>query len=173
MVENSSKKILYAIIFYYLFFLFIIIIYIVNLQNIWIKGLQLNYPIGQFEAIISFFKSLFFLFFIMLNISVLIFYFIYKNMNKNIIIYTIIKNETEDNRIRKIKLLSDEERIMFNLITGEGKEVFQNDLVDRSGLPRYTVSRILSRFESYGIIKKERYGITNKIILKIDTVESQ
>jgi len=94
-------------------------------------------------------------------------------MNKNIIIYTIIKNETEDNRIRKIKLLSDEERIIFNLITSEGKEVFQNDLVDRSGLPRYTVSRILSRFESYGIIKKERYGITNKIILKIDAVESQ
>lgn len=94
-------------------------------------------------------------------------------MNKKIIIYTIIKNENEDSQIMKIKLLSDEERMIFNLITGEEKEVFQNDLVNRSGLPRYTVSRIVSKFESYGIIEKERYGITNKIILKINTVESR
>jgi len=48
--------------------------------------------------------------------------------------------------------------------------IYQNDLTIKSGLPRYQVSRIISKFEDYGIIEKERFGMTNVITLNIDNI---
>jgi uncharacterized membrane protein len=77
---------------------------------------------------------------------------------------TVIKNS-------KIKFLSDNEKHLYKLIMDHDDEIYQNDLVQLSGLPKYTVSRILSRFESYGIIRKERYGMTNRIWLTVHQIE--
>jgi uncharacterized membrane protein len=65
----------------------------------------------------------------------------------------------------KVRFMSDNERDLFKLILVPEGGVYQNELTEKSGLEKYKVSRILQRFEEYGLINKERYGITNQILL--------
>jgi uncharacterized membrane protein len=94
-------------------------------------------------------------------------YFLSRVWANEVIITTTITN-TPLERKTKIKFCSDDEKKLFQLMVDTGDEIYQNELVRKSGFEAYTVSRILSRFESYGIIRKERYGITNKIWLTVE-----
>jgi uncharacterized membrane protein len=96
-------------------------------------------------------------------------YLIAKYWAKDVTIKTII-HEVNGNleKVTKITFFSDEERQLFKLMMETEGQIYQNDLATKSGLPRYTVSRIITKFENYGIIEKERFGITNLIKLNID-----
>ena len=62
--------------------------------------------------------------------------------------------------------MSENERDLFKIILDTDGDVYQNDLTRKSGLEKYQVSRILQRFEGYGLIHKEKFGMTNQIHLK-------
>lgn len=72
--------------------------------------------------------------------------------------------EKEMERIAGV-LPADEGKVMKVLI--EKKEMTQQDIVLLSGLPKLKVSRIVKRLEERGVVKKEPYGRTNLITLKI------
>ena len=93
-------------------------------------------------------------------------YFISKQWGSEITITTTIEEKMGTiQRETKVKFMSDNERDIFKIIMDTEEEVFQNDLTKKSGLEKYQVSRILQRFESYGLIRKERHGMTNQIYL--------
>lgn len=61
-----------------------------------------------------------------------------------------------------MSILPGDDRKLLRLII-ERKSILQNELVPLSGLSKVKVSRIVSRFEQRGIVKKSAYGNTNMI----------
>jgi len=62
-------------------------------------------------------------------------------------------------------LKGDERKVLQLLIHGDGT-MLQNKMVLKLGLSKVKITRILSSLQKKKLIVKERYGITNKIILK-------
>jgi hypothetical protein len=64
------------------------------------------------------------------------------------------------------KILSaDENAIIGTLIEAEGA-MFQSDLVDKTGMQKVKVTRLLDRLEGLRLIERKRRGMTNVVILK-------
>ena len=73
----------------------------------------------------------------------------------------------EKTQLDKIaKLLPVEERRVIDVLLDK-KRVTQQDVVLLSGMTKLKVSRVIKRLEDRGVIKKEAYGRTNLITLKI------
>ena len=143
-----------------------------ELKNMFVNDLELIYPVSDLQVLIFLSRPLFLLIPFVIGTTLLGSYIISRIWMKDVMITTSIseKNGTVIKN-SKIKFLSDDEKHLFKLIMDHDDEIYQNDLVQLSGLPKYTVSRILSRFESYGIIRKERYGMTNRIWLTVHQIE--
>jgi uncharacterized membrane protein len=60
-------------------------------------------------------------------------------------------------------LLKRDEKKAFLLIAGANGEMLQNRLVEKMGLSKVKVTRILMRLEKKGLITRTRHGLTNKI----------
>jgi uncharacterized membrane protein len=76
------------------------------------------------------------------------------------------KSEAKDNYdVIAPFLKSDEKKAVLSL-RESGGEILQNKLVLELGLSKVKTARLLSSLESKNIIKKERHGLTNRIILK-------
>jgi uncharacterized membrane protein len=65
-----------------------------------------------------------------------------------------------------MKILShDENAILEKLIEAEGA-MFQSDLVEKAGMQKVKVTRLLDRLEGLKLIERKRRGMTNVVILK-------
>jgi uncharacterized membrane protein len=62
--------------------------------------------------------------------------------------------------------LSSEDKSVLVKISEADGSIFQSDLVEKTGLTKVKVSRILDRLEGKGIIERKRRGMTNVVILK-------
>ena len=62
-------------------------------------------------------------------------------------------------------LPADEKKIFEMLSRGDGGE-FQSSLVEKSGMSKVSVSRILDKLEAKGLIERRRRGMSNFVILK-------
>ncbi|MBI1973694.1 MarR family transcriptional regulator [Candidatus Micrarchaeota archaeon] len=62
--------------------------------------------------------------------------------------------------------LSGDERKVYDLVAEANGAVFQSDLVERSGLNKVKVTRILDRLEGSGLVERRRRGMTNMVVLK-------
>ncbi|HLE07270.1 MAG TPA: MarR family transcriptional regulator [archaeon] len=62
-------------------------------------------------------------------------------------------------------LQADEKKVFEMLSNGDGGE-FQSSLVEKSGMSKVSVSRILDRLEAKGLIERRRRGMSNFVILK-------
>jgi len=83
-----------------------------------------------------------------------------------------VKQKIEPKKIRKedyqkvmSALNSDEKLVLDKIIESEGS-IFQSDLVEKAGLDKVKVTRILDRLEGKGIVERKRRGMTNVVILK-------
>ena len=65
------------------------------------------------------------------------------------------------------EILTEKESIIFNLIL-DGNELSQADLCRLAKLSKSTVSRAIGRLEVKGLIKKERFGMSNIVSVNID-----
>jgi len=63
------------------------------------------------------------------------------------------------------RLPADEKKVFEMLSRGDGGE-FQSSLVEKSGMSKVSVSRILDKLEAKGLIERRRRGMSNFIILK-------
>lgn len=79
----------------------------------------------------------------------------------------IIKKIKEKARKKEYDLseLKSEEKQIFDIIR-ENKAIFQADLIDRTGMGKAKVTRILDRLEGNGLVERKRRGMTNIVILK-------
>ena len=64
-----------------------------------------------------------------------------------------------------MKLLNKEEKAIYSILIKE-KNMFQADLVDKSGFGKVKVTRILDRLESKNLIERKRRGMNNIVALK-------
>ena len=68
--------------------------------------------------------------------------------------------------IEKIKkTLSKEEMLVLDNVSVEGT-IFQSDLVEKTGMTKVKVTRILDKLEGKSLIERKRRGMTNVVILK-------
>jgi hypothetical protein len=130
------------------------------------------YPISNWRTFLFFSKPLVYLIPFMILFTILSSYLISKNWGQEISINTTIhENNGTLERRSKIKFFSEDEKQLFKIMIDTQGEIYQNDLTQKSGMPRYQISRILSKFENYGLIKKERFGMTNIIRLNLEHIE--
>ena len=104
---------------------------------------------------------------ISLSIAGLIFviglFFIFAKEPEKIIIRKVKEKKIE----KKIDLkgLKIEERQTFSLIKSQGT-IFQADLIEKMGLGKAKMSRILDRLEGKGLVERKRRGLTNVVVFK-------
>ena len=71
-------------------------------------------------------------------------------------------NEKKDNLLMNL-MSEDEKRILSMVKNGNG--ILQSELVVKSGYSKVKMHRILKKLENMDVIKRSRFGITNKIFL--------
>jgi uncharacterized membrane protein len=77
-----------------------------------------------------------------------------------------VKTETKDRWKKNLKDLSGEDKLLFELIGNSGGAIYQSQLVEKSGMNKVRVTRILDKLELQGLIERKRRGMTNLVTLK-------
>lgn len=79
---------------------------------------------------------------------------------------------TREKEVRAVKrdmannLLMPDERKVMETLAKSGYEIMQSKVSKESGLSKVQVHRAVKRLESRGVLRKHRYGLTNKVILE-------
>jgi len=77
-----------------------------------------------------------------------------------------IKRPTKETYGKVLKSLQGDERLVLEKVIEADGSIFQSDLVEKSGLGKVKVSRIIDRLEGKGLIESKTRGITNVVLLK-------
>lgn len=81
-----------------------------------------------------------------------------------------LKKTPEEKAFKKArkaaKALGGDESRVFDLVTQSGGMIFQNELVEKMGVSKVKITRILDKLEAKGLIERRRRGMTNVIVLK-------
>ena len=62
--------------------------------------------------------------------------------------------------------LDKDERIIVKIIEESNGGIFQAELVEKSGMDKVKVTRILDRLEGRALLERKRRGMTNIVMLK-------
>lgn len=101
-------------------------------------------------------------------------FFIFTKENEKIVIKRInmpAKQEATTNLAPKklneedLKLLDKEEKDIIELILKENGSMFQSDIVEKTGMHKVKITRILDNLEGRGLIERKRRGMSNIVIL--------
>jgi uncharacterized membrane protein len=65
-----------------------------------------------------------------------------------------------------LKYLDEGEREIVRILIDAGGSMLQRDIARSGNFSKATVTRILDRLESKGVVERLRHGTTNKIVLK-------
>jgi hypothetical protein len=77
-----------------------------------------------------------------------------------------MKRPTKETYGKVLKTLYGDERLVLEKVIEAEGSIFQSDLVDRTGLGKVKVSRILDKLEGKGLVETKTRGITNIVLLK-------
>ena len=84
----------------------------------------------------------------------------------------VVKPQIKFNELRKenfedvLKKLDKDEKKVFESVIDENGSIFQSGIVEKTGLSKVKVTRILDRLEGKGLIERKRRGMTNIVVLK-------
>jgi len=80
----------------------------------------------------------------------------------------IIKKIKEKTKKKKLNLegLDKDEKKVIDLLLGEGKAVFQADLMEKLEIGKVKTTRLLDKLEAKQLIERKRRGMNNIVILK-------
>jgi high-affinity nickel permease len=82
----------------------------------------------------------------------------------------ILIKKVEKRKAKKIidtSQLTKEEKQVLKIIQ-DNKTIFQADLIEKSGLGKVKISRILDKLENRNTIERKRRGMTNVVVLRED-----
>ena len=80
--------------------------------------------------------------------------------------FIITKKEPTKKKLVIPKDLTKEEKSVIDSIIKSDGLIFQSDLVEKLGMSKVKVTRILDKLEARGLIERRRRGMTNAVILK-------
>ncbi|HLD00915.1 MAG TPA: MarR family transcriptional regulator [Candidatus Nanoarchaeia archaeon] len=86
-------------------------------------------------------------------------------IQKETIFKTKLVEKKPEPKIIDISDLKSEEKQIFEFIQSN-KAVFQADLIEKTGLGKAKMSRIIDRLEGRGLVERKRRGLTNVVVLK-------
>jgi len=98
----------------------------------------------------------------LLSLSILV---LFRGLRGMSVTYGMQENneyEVED----ALKYLDEGEREIVRILIDAGGSMLQRDIARSGNISRATVTRILDRLESKGVVERLRHGTTNKIVLK-------
>lgn len=110
-----------------------------------------------------------------------------KNKTENLFLYLIIavmclvlyrfsKSSTPQLSVSPLELLNDDESLLVELLAKHNGIMLQNKLLDATVFSKSKLSRLLINLEERDIIRKDKHGKLNKIILDeklLDSLKSQ
>ncbi len=76
------------------------------------------------------------------------------------------KEITIENFKEIMKSFDNEEKNVFEKVIEAKGSILQSDLVNKTGLNKVKITRILDRLEGMGVVERKRRGMTNIVILK-------
>ncbi len=88
-----------------------------------------------------------------------------KEIQKEIIVQTKTVEKKIPKKILDTGDLKPEEKQVLELIQNN-KAIFQADLIDKTGLGKAKMTRIIDRLEGKGFVERKRRGMTNVVVLK-------
>lgn len=95
------------------------------------------------------------------------FIFIFSKPQKEVVVRTrFLKNNSKLKKVDYSGLRSDEREVL-NLIK-ENQAIFQADLIEKTGMGKAKMSRIIDRLEGRGYVERKRRGLTNVVVLKTE-----
>lgn len=71
-----------------------------------------------------------------------------------------------DSAKKALKELEGDERDVMNSVIGENGMIFQSALMERTGLSKVKITRVLDRLENKRLIERKRRGMTNVVVLR-------
>jgi uncharacterized membrane protein len=74
--------------------------------------------------------------------------------------------ETKKKQIYDTSKLTNEEKIIFDLLQKNDGSIYQSDIVKETRFSKVKTTRLLDKLEGKGIIERKRRGMTNIVILK-------
>ena len=81
-----------------------------------------------------------------------------------------LKKTSEEKVLNKAKKqakeLGGDESKVFELITQSNGMIFQNELVEKMGMTKVKITRILDKLEAKSLVERRRRGMTNVVIIK-------
>jgi uncharacterized membrane protein len=77
-----------------------------------------------------------------------------------------IKSQSSEQFGRVASALKGDEKKLYDLVASSDGVMFQSDLVEKSGLQKVKVSRVLDRLEAQGMLERRRRGMSNVVVLK-------
>ena len=104
----------------------------------------------------------------LLTITVIGSYILTKAWMKDVIINIVSETSKKYRSTNKLSFLSEEEKTLMKILIDNKPEMLQSDLVVKSNLTKYKVTRILNKLEHLELVRREKFGITNIIQLLID-----
>lgn len=78
----------------------------------------------------------------------------------------IILNKQSERLKEIIRGLKGEEKQIYNIVAEAEGTIFQSELVEKAGLSKVRVSRILDKLEAKGVVERRRRGMTNVVLAK-------
>ncbi len=88
---------------------------------------------------------------------------------KEVIIQTkVVEKKKQKNKVDISDLRKDEKYVLQLII--DNKAIFQADLIEKTGFGKAKMTRIIDRLEGKGLVERKRRGMTNVVILKIDSI---
>lgn len=96
-------------------------------------------------------------------------YLIFFGKEEKITKETMSKRITKEDYREIFNTLNEDEKFIFEKIIEEQGTIYQSDLVDKSKFTKVKVTRILDKLEGKGLIERKRRGMTNVVVLNIET----
>ncbi|MFH1786813.1 MAG: MarR family transcriptional regulator [archaeon] len=93
------------------------------------------------------------------------FFFIIALCGSGVLVYLKGDDWAGRKAVRLPPLAEDEKRLYEEIKKADGA-IFQAELVEKAGMTKVKVTRILDKLEGKGVIERKRRGMTNVVILK-------
>jgi uncharacterized membrane protein len=77
-----------------------------------------------------------------------------------------LKNDAAEDWKKVTSALQGDERAIYELIASAEGVMFQSGIVEKSGLSKVKVSRVLDRLEARNLLERRRRGMSNVVVLK-------
>ena len=77
----------------------------------------------------------------------------------------VVKEKKKSKKKEDLKLDKYEEKI-YDLLLAKDNSMYQSDLVKETGMTKVKITRVLDKMEAKKIVKRQRRGMTNIVILE-------